>query len=104
MSKPIYFKLGSTGKIYQADSCRDFRIGLDGGSLILVVHFFNECNLDSAIKTHQYFNRVHSNRGASLYLVIEGDMLFESIKDTRLARKMFPDAIKHKGWLLIESK
>lgn len=102
MSKPIYFKLGMTGKIYQADTCRDFSVGFDWQAMIQVVEFNSETNLPKEIMYHRYFNRKHSSIGASLYLILEGDVLYESIKDTKLARKMFPDAIEHEGWLLIE--
>jgi hypothetical protein len=103
MSKPVYFKLGSTGKIYQADICRDYTVGVDWSAMIQVVEFDDISQVHQDIFSHTYFNRNYANVRASLYLILKGDLLYESIKDTRLARKMYPDAIEHEGWLLIES-
>ena len=104
MSKPVYFKLGSTDKIYKADSCRGFEVGLDWTKMVEVVEFRNIHNVHVDVLAHQYFNRNFHNTSCSLYLVKEGDVLYESVKDSRLARKMYPNAIQHEGWLLIESE
>ena len=100
MSKPIYFKLGKYNKIFEAYSV--YSTSIEGTKLECVI-FDSEKLLPNEILKHHYFSRNYSTNGGFLYLIEKGDMLYEAIKDTRLARKMYPLAIEHEGWLLIES-
>jgi hypothetical protein len=48
-------------------------------------------------------NSANNSLYVQLLKRLEGDFTYEHFKDTRLARRMFPNAIEHKGWLLVES-
>lgn len=111
MSK-VFFKLGTSDKIFEADSYRHFNSGfmrpdeLNGD--IYVVEFnasrFKKDGIPPELERHQYFTMMEAKHAYSIYLVKEGDKVYRNFKDTRLARKMYPNAIQHKGWLLIESE
>lgn len=110
MSK-VFFKLGTSNEIFEADSYRYFDSGYmrsdDNSGDIHVVEFsasrFRHDGVPVELANHQYFTMMETKHAYSIYLVKEGDRVYKNFKDTRLARKMYPDAIPHKGWLLIES-
>ena len=95
---PIYFKIYNSDKIYKADKHK--HIVLYDASKFDVVEIHDE-NPDDAIKEHRYGNRRAADRGWSIYLVKDGDRLFETLYDSKLARKIYPNAIPHDGYLLI---
>ncbi len=111
MSK-VFFKLGTSDEIFEADNYRYFDSGYmkpdsTNGDIDVVEFDHRRFIIDGippVLENHQYFTRLEAKHGYSIYLVKEGDLIYKSFKDTRLARKMYPNAIQHKGWLLIESE
>lgn len=95
---PIYFKIYNSDKIYKADSHRKIHISEFGG--FDVVHINDEYP-DEPIKVHRYGSRRPSDKGWAIYLVKDGDKIFKTLYDSKLARKLYPKGIPHEGYLLI---
>ena len=95
---PVFFKMYNSDKIYKADKYT--RVCMYDATSFDLVEVHKE-NVDDAIKEHRYGSRRPTDKGWSVYLVKQGDRVFETLYDSKLARKIYPNAIPHEGYLLL---
>ena len=102
MKTPIFFKTYNSNQIHEADGFYYVDVGkVNGKSMIPTIKFFNHLSISDEIRQHPYFMWNEKDAGSKVYLVKNGDILYKVLKDTKLARITYPNAIEHKGWLLI---
>lgn len=105
-----FFSLGNSDRIFETESYKilsEKRGFVTEHKRIVKVEsnifpFLPSDTIPREMLHHHFFTRNEANLGFSIYLVERGDTLYKHFKATRLAHKLYPDAIKHKGWLLIE--